>query len=214
LLLLVDYADRWPLTDLSWLFHNGLLRQQTPVRVLLIGRSVGGWPALRGKLDRLRKNIDTSDQFLAPIPGDGPARADMFAAARDCFTRHYAQAPPVPPEPPQPLDAPEFGLTLAVHMAALVAVDAVVSGRSLPTDMVGLTTYLLDREQENWRQLYENADRGLDHQTSDREMARAVFAAVLAGPSATATATTVIETLMPQASASSYGAGLLSVHCP
>ncbi|MEU6251435.1 tetratricopeptide repeat protein [Streptomyces sp. NPDC047043] len=201
LLLLVDYADRWPLTDLSWLFHNTLLRREAPVRVLLVGRSVGGWPALRDRLDRLRENIDTSDQLLAPLPGDGPARADMFAVARDSFTRHYAQAPSVPPEPPQPLDAPEFGLTLAVHMAALVAVDAAVSGRSLPTDMVGLTTYLLDREQENWRQLYENADRGLDHRTSDRAMARAVFAAVLAGPAVTATATDIIGTIMPQASA-------------
>ncbi|GAA3569135.1 hypothetical protein GCM10022222_61640 [Amycolatopsis ultiminotia] len=198
-LVLVDYADRWPLSDLSWLFHNRLLRQRVPARVLLIGRSVRGWPALRGKLDRLRENIDTSDQHLAPLPEDGPARDRMFTAARDSFARHYpAFGRPDLIGPPESLGRPDFGLTLAVHMAALVAVDAAARGRRPPGDMIGCTVYLLDREHENWRQLYENADGGLDFRTDDRTMARAVFTATLAGPVDRQTAGGILARFIPE----------------
>lgn len=201
-LLLVDYADRWPLSDLSWLFHNRLLRRPVPVRVLLIGRSASGWPALRGKLDQLREGIDTSDLYLAPLPDDGSARDRMFTAARDCFAVHYPDVTdPRAIAPPGPLSTPGFGLTLVVHMAALVAVDAAARGRRPPGDVVGLTVYLLDREHENWRQLYENSGHGLDFRTSDAVMARAVFAAILAGPADRQAALGVLELLMPRAPA-------------
>ena len=39
LLLLVDYADRWPLTHLTWLFSNAVFHQQVPTRLLLLARS-------------------------------------------------------------------------------------------------------------------------------------------------------------------------------
>ncbi|UKY48165.1 tetratricopeptide repeat protein [Streptomyces inhibens] len=199
-LLLVDYADRWPISDLSWLFHNRLLRRSVPARILLIGRSASGWPALRGKLNQLRESIDTSDQHLPPLPDDGSARDRMFTTARECFTRHYPHlTDPHAITPPGPLGHPDFGLTLAVHMAALVAVDAAAHGRRAPADVVGLTVYLLDREHENWRQLYENAERGLGFRTPDAVMARTVFAATLAGPTHRQAARTVLELLMPQA---------------
>jgi tetratricopeptide (TPR) repeat protein len=199
-LLLVDYADRWSLSDLKWLFGNMLLRQSVPARVLLIGRSAGGLPAVRGMLNGFRENIDTSDQFLPPVPDDGDTRAQMFGVARNCFARHYPEVPRSDTlEPPGPLSGPDFGLTLALHMAALVAVDAAAHGRTPPTGMVGLTTYLLDREHENWRQLYENADRGLDYRTPDSVMARTVFTAILAGPATTTAAgSTILDTVMPQ----------------
>jgi len=38
ILLIVDHADRWPLTDLTWLLANKVLRQGVPARVLLIAR--------------------------------------------------------------------------------------------------------------------------------------------------------------------------------
>jgi hypothetical protein len=60
-LILIDYADRWPLTDLRWLFQNTLLRQGIPARVLLIARSASAWPTVRVKLAKLRENVDTSD---------------------------------------------------------------------------------------------------------------------------------------------------------
>ncbi|MEV5576599.1 tetratricopeptide repeat protein [Spirillospora sp. NPDC052269] len=199
-LLVVDYADRWSQTDLTWLFHNRILRGQVPARVLLIGRSASGWPALTGALDRFRENIDTSDQFLAPLPDDGDVRRRMFDAARDSFIQHYPQARGTI-GPPTVLTDSGFGLTLTLHMAALAAVDAAAFGRTPPSDMVGLTTYLLGREHENWQSLYESADRGLDHRTSGEVMARAVFTAILAGPVTVAEADTFLATVMPAADA-------------
>ncbi|MET9494221.1 tetratricopeptide repeat protein [Streptomyces sp. NPDC006552] len=202
ILLLVDYADRWPLADLSWLLHNRILRHSVPARVLLIGRSATGWPALRGKLGQFRENIDTSDQFLPPLPDDGSARRHMFTTACECFARHYPQIDDARSITPRDaLDDPDSGVTLVVHMAALVAVDAAAHGRRAPADTVGRTVYLLDREHENWRQLYENARHGLDFRTPDKDMARAVFAATLVGPADRRTATSVIERLMPHAPA-------------
>jgi tetratricopeptide (TPR) repeat protein len=181
-LLLVDYADRWPASHLSWLFQNGVLRQSVPVRVLLAARSVDAWPALRAKLNRLGASVDTSDQALSPLSHEHGDRAVMFEAARTGFARHYpGLARPAEIAPPATLEDPDFGLTLAVHMAALVAVDALAHGRRVPADMVGLTTYLLDREHENWRQLHENREVGLSYGTPSSVMARAVFTAVLTG---------------------------------
>jgi tetratricopeptide (TPR) repeat protein len=198
-LILIDYADRWPLTDLSWLFNNTLLNPGIPRRVLLIARSVFEWRSVSNTLHNLRKNIDASDQLLPSLPGDGPARGQMFAVARDCFARLYPEvAEPSAIGPPGPLGRGEFELTLAVHMAALVAVDAAACGRKPPADMLGLTVYLLDREYANWRQLYENADRGLDYRTPDRTMARTVFASVLTGAVTASTATKVLGIVMPE----------------
>lgn len=181
-LLLVDYADRWPVGHLNWLFRNGLLRQSVPVRVLLLARSVQGWPALRGALNRLRLGVETSDQLLALLPGEDGTRGRMFRAARDCFARLYPDRSAGDVACPVDLAHPDFGLTLATHMAALVAVDAQARGRTPPRDMLGLTGYLLDREQENWRQLHENRAHGLDFRTPDQVMGRVVFTAILTGP--------------------------------
>ncbi len=199
-LLIVDYADRWPLSDLSWLFSNMLLRQSVPARVLLIGRSASGWRAVRGRLDQFRENIETSDQLLEPLPHEGPDRGRMFAVARDCFARHYPEiSEPLLVEPLGPLDHPDYGLTLMVHMAALVAVDAAARRRKPPDDMLGLTAYLLDREHENWKQLFENSASGLDYQTPDTVMARVVFISVLCGPVDRPAATALLGRLMPDA---------------
>ncbi|WP_058041122.1 tetratricopeptide repeat protein [Streptomyces roseifaciens] len=198
-LVLVDYADRWPVSHLSWLFHNRLLRQGVPARILLIGRSAHGWPAVRGQLNRLRENIETSDQLLRPLPAEGDERGRMFVAARTCFAARYPGIPDVESiAPPGPLGHDDFGLTLAVQMAALVAVDARAHGRRPPGDMTGLTAYLLDREHENWRQLHENAAAGLPHRTADHVMRRAVFTAVLTGAVTRPAGRAVLGRLIPE----------------
>ncbi|MFI9812592.1 tetratricopeptide repeat protein [Saccharothrix variisporea] len=201
-LLLVDYADRWPLSDLSWLFQNRLLHQAVPARVLLPARSANGWPAVQAKLHKLQRDVDTSARKLPPLPDVGGHREHMFTTARDCFARHYPEVTrPDALAPPGPLHHPDFGLTLAVQMAALVALDAQAHGRTAPADMVGLTTYLVNREHENWRQLYENGDAGLDFRTSDSVMARTVFTAILTGATHTQAARTVLDAVMPDESA-------------
>ncbi|MFC8447884.1 hypothetical protein [Kitasatospora sp. NPDC057223] len=199
LLLIVDYADRWPLSHLTWLLSNALLHHPAvPARVLMIARDNGPWPAVRAALADHRAG--TSAQALAPL-GDGGAdpgdlRGRMFRAALDGFAARYEARAPGPAAPPPWLDGPEFGLTLAVHMAALVTVDARSTGRRTPTDMAGLTLYLLDREHLHWARRHGDGTHRLGegtHRPGSRAapepwatppevMNRVVFTAALTGP--------------------------------
>ncbi|MCX5613504.1 MULTISPECIES: ATP-binding protein [unclassified Streptomyces] len=192
-LLLVDYADRWPDAHLRWLFHNGLLLGELPARILLIARSVRPWPALRAQLSRQRRATDLSDQPLDPLSGQLGERGRMFEAARRSFAAHYPDPAALDDlRPPyEDLARPDFGLTLAVHMAALTAVDARAGGREPPAGLAGMTAYLLDREHENWRRPSEHDtdDTGgastAGPEDDDRralDLARTVFTAVLTGP--------------------------------
>ena len=185
LLLVVDYADRWPVSHLRWLFHNALFHQAVPTRLLLLARSVHTWSAVRAELEELR--AETGEFPLGPL-GGGTARerverrAEMFRVARDCLAERYGVPDPTAIEPPLPLSHPGFDLTLTLHMAALTAVDAHVRGLRPPDDMAGLSVYLLDRERKHWTRLYENRLEGLDFATPPSDMARAVFTAALTGP--------------------------------
>lgn len=190
LLLIVDYADRWPLTHLTWLLSNAVLhRSGVPARVLLLGRSADVWPAVRAAL--ANHQAGTSSQRLPELAGDTGQRADMFDAARDGFARRYGLEDAAGIEPPAPLSDSDFGLTLAVHVAALVAVDAHVAGRRPPADMANLTIYLLDRENLHWANLFE----GRGSRTPPAVMNRTVFTAALTGPGPRAPATSVLESL-------------------
>lgn len=223
LLLLVDYADRWALTSLTWLFSNALLHQpEVPTRVLLLARGTDPWPALRAAL--ANEQVDVSTQPLGPLGTEGGRglegrgqgqdgqgqdgqdqdgqgqggrgqrrddRSPMFRAARDGFATRYGIDPPSR----QPdLSQPDFGLTLAVHMAALVAVDAQATGRRAPEDLAGLTVYLLDREQLGWALLHEK--RGASRVTvPPAVMNQVVFAASLGGAQPTGRGTLLVEEL-------------------
>ncbi|MEU9124883.1 tetratricopeptide repeat protein [Streptomyces sp. NPDC048506] len=188
LLVVVDYADRWPLSALTWLSSNALLHHPTlRTRVLLLARGADGWPSVRAALAQVQ--ADTSAHLLEPLgEGEGgvDVRARMFRAARDSFAAHVGvRAAGL--EPPGPLAHPDFGLTLALHMAALVAVDAAATGIRAPRDMAGLTVYLLDREHLHWRIRYEDAGReragaGSGFATPPETMNRTVFLAALSGP--------------------------------
>ncbi len=179
-LLIVDYADRWPPSHLAWLFSNSLLHRRIPARLLLIARTASVWTAVRAGLDSYQ--AETSDQSLGPLPNEPGGRQLMFNAARDAFASRYGVADPAVIRPPDLLAHSDFGLTLAVHMAALVAVDAASCGERPPEDVAGLTTYLLDRERRHWTRMYENRAEGLEFTTRPTTMARAVFTAALTGP--------------------------------
>lgn len=173
-LLVVDYADRWPHSHLTWLFSNAMLhRPEVPARILLLGRTADAWPSVRGAL--ANQQASTSSQALAPLPATDASRVRMYDAARDSFARHYQAEGDLPAT--GELGDDGFGLTLTVHMRALVAVDAHVAGRRPPTDMAGLTLYLLDREHQHWANLH-SAGRV---STAPEVMNRAVFAAALTG---------------------------------
>ena len=178
-LLIIDYADRWPASHLAWLFSNALLHQHLPARLLLIARAANAWPAVRAGLEA--HQASTSDQVLAPLADEPGGRRRMFTVARDAFASHYNITDPSVIQPPGTLSGADFGLTLAVHMAALAAVDAAYRGVGAPADMSGLTAYLLDRERHHWTRLYENRAEGLEFGTAPTVMARTVFTAALTG---------------------------------
>ncbi|GGZ80074.1 tetratricopeptide repeat protein [Streptomyces bluensis] len=200
LLLVVDYADRWPLTHLTWLLSNALLHQTTVrTRILLLGRTDDSWPAVRAAL--ANHQAGTSAQLLSPLPSQeaGP-RAQMFRAARDSFAVRYGLTSPAGITPPGSLERPDFGLTLAVHIAALVAVDAHATGRRPPDDMAGLTIYLLDREHLHWVHLYGDETHEIrpgerTYRTPPQVMNQTVFTAALTGSLESSTGTAVLKTL-------------------
>ncbi|MET9314637.1 tetratricopeptide repeat protein [Kribbella sp. NPDC003505] len=196
LLLVVDYADRWPLTHLTWLFSNALLhRPGVPVRVLLIGRTLDSWPPVRAAL--VDYQAETSAQLLPPL-NDG-SRSEMFRSARDGYATVYEIDEPDSVVLP-PLGHDDFGLPLALHMAALVAVDAHAGGQRAPTDVAGLTCYLLDREHLHWTRRYGDQAHRLgpaasNYRTPPEVMNRAVFTAALTGSVPPATGTAVLDKL-------------------
>ncbi|MGV9565779.1 tetratricopeptide repeat protein [Streptomyces sp. NPDC003480] len=184
-LVLIDYADRWPPSHLSWLLSNKLFDKPVPTRVLMIARSLQGWNAVRA--DAHHRQAHTSELLLRPLGANGTLdeRERMFAVARDCFVERYAAKhtilDPSAIPPPSVLREPEFGLTLAIHMAALVEVDARACRKSPPSvqNMAGLSAYLLEREERHWAHLFEN--EGLDFTTAPGDMAQTVLTAILTG---------------------------------
>lgn len=198
LLVLVDYADRWSLTGLTYLFKNTLLHQaEVPTRVLMVSRSHDPWPGVRKVLDRYQ--AATSSQALPALDWRSGARAEMFDAARDSFAAIHGLADSSAITAHAALDDPGLGLTLAVHMAALVAVDAHVNGLPAPADVPGLTLYLLDREQAHWARSHRGADpsdtRLSNFRTPPAAMNRIVFASALTGPLPRADAVAVLDVL-------------------
>jgi tetratricopeptide (TPR) repeat protein len=198
LLMIVDYADRWPLTHLTWLFSNAILHQVgLPTRILLIARSANGWPAVQAALANHQAGMTMHS--LEALP-DEHGRADMFAAARDSFAIHYDLDATQGIDPPGPLDDPDMGLTLAVHMAALVAVDAYVHGQHPRLDLAGLTMYLLNREHLHWANLYGDSTHELNlanrtFHTPPEAMNQVVFTAVLTGAVTRSMGTVILDGL-------------------
>jgi tetratricopeptide (TPR) repeat protein len=180
-LMIVDYADRWPLTDLILLLANKVLRQGVPARVLLIARGTDGWPGVRAIL---ADDAAASDQQLLALETQHRQREEMFTAAWRSFAAVYGISdPPAVPEAGL-LDNPDMGLTLAIHMAALVDVDSRLAGREPPRGMEAMTVYLLDRENLHWASLYGETGRHSDrpYRTPPEVMNRTVFTAAMTGP--------------------------------
>ena len=195
LLLIIDYADRWSLDDLRWLFSNALLDHQVPTRLLLLARSTGPWPAIRGSLTQRR--AATSELQLAAVAHNATTqdRRRIFTTARDCFASRYGITDPTRIKAPPSLQHPSFGNILSLHMAALVRVDAYARGLIPPRDPADLSAYLLDREYMHWESMYESGLRGADFQTPRGVMARVVFTAALAGPATYEGGTALLDSL-------------------
>lgn len=123
-LVVADYAERWPVTDLLELLTDAA-RQGARTRVLLAARPAGAWwQPLANRLDRI--GVSATALALPSLTDDrdtGPEQ--LFVDARD----HFAAALDVPGTgsltAPTAVLAGDPGLrhVLAVHMAALAAVD-------------------------------------------------------------------------------------------
>ncbi|MEW1735853.1 tetratricopeptide repeat protein [Nocardia beijingensis] len=195
-LLLVEYADRWPLSDLTWLFSNSLFYKGVPTRFLLLARSRRSWSAVRSTLVELMADADTYELLQLSNANKMRERLRMFVAARDSFARHYyfSDVRDVQQIVPETLDRPDFGSILTIQMAALAAVDSYVYGDGrVPADVAGLTGYLLDRERKHWTRLYESRLKGVDFATPPSVMARAVFTAAMLGPTVQPNGAQVME---------------------
>ncbi|MGA5134394.1 hypothetical protein ACPCTO_31835 [Streptomyces olivoreticuli] len=178
-LLVIDYAERWPRPDLHMLLEMLAARPGERLRVLLLARSAGtwwtGWQHDLGKLDYCPETITLptlSDQHTGE-------RKEAFTAARDRFAAALGLADPGSVPCPGNLADDAFGLTLTIHMAALVAVDARLRGTAPPNDPVSLSQYLLDRERDYWIKLHGHSP---DVEIRPEIMAQAVYTATLTQP--------------------------------
>jgi len=174
LVLTVDYADRWPLDDLLLLLNNPLLRRPLRSRVLLVARAAGSWwPSLRHRLNKAGINVGPT-MPLSPLGETMPERREVFVVARDAFAALFGIRGALISVPKE-FEGDAFQLVLVIHMAALVAVDARRRGTIPPSDPVGMSVYLLDREHDFWHSAY-------DHEqvtTAPETMRRTVFSATL-----------------------------------
>ncbi|MEU8082669.1 tetratricopeptide repeat protein [Micromonospora sp. NPDC049101] len=183
-MVIVDYADRWPVSHLMLLLENRLLARATvPVRVLFLGRSDATWRGLTSALNA--GHLELASERLSPLTGAGDTRRHMFEVAHRAFQDGDEG---VPAGVGELLARPDFGLTLAVHMAALVAVDA----RPLPADLAGLTLSLLDREQLHWANRYGRGGR-----LRPDLMRRVVFVASVCGVRPSAEAAGLLSDALP-----------------
>ncbi|MFJ6154278.1 tetratricopeptide repeat protein, partial [Micromonospora profundi] len=183
LLLLVDYAERWPLHDLLRLLHD--CRTRAPnVRVLLLARSVNWWPTICAELPRLGYSCggDGEPQPLPALADDGLGRRALFETACRRFTEIYQPDMPAAGwpgrwQPPGGLgDEGVYGTILGIHMAALTTVDAYTRQAVPPASVGDVTRYLLDRERAYWARLHGSAPDTV------AAAARTVLVACLAGP--------------------------------
>jgi hypothetical protein len=173
ILLVVDYAERWPLTDLLELISDASGPAGQRLRVLLLARPAGSWwQGLSYRIDKM--GIGTR---LLPLPplADQVERQRIF----DTACEHFAAALGAQDIGPLPavdrgLDA---GVVLAVHMGALSAVDARRRNVTPPYDLTEVSAYLLTRERDHWQRLH---DQGRI-QVSPDAMAQTSYVAALTG---------------------------------
>ncbi|MEV6801401.1 tetratricopeptide repeat protein, partial [Micromonospora rifamycinica] len=192
LLVVVDYADRWPVSHLqSLLTHLKSMNVQAgvTVRVLLLARSTTAWwPALRTRL-RSDHQIEATSQLLPPL-GDQVDRAVLYRQARDRFATAMGVTD-TDRLPPPNLTDDTFRQVLSVHIAALVAVDAHRRNTTAPTDPHALSSYLLEREQAHWYALHHRPVE--PRPTPPQVMGRTVYLATLTAAVPRATATDLLH---------------------
>ncbi|WP_433729779.1 hypothetical protein ACQP2Y_18335 [Actinoplanes sp. CA-051413] len=171
LLIVVDYAERWPLTHLQSLLDR-YARHTGPLRVLLLARSLSWWSVADSICDKL--GIITGVPVpLEPLAGTDTERQALFEAACRRFAEIYGlPASTAFAVPGGPADR-AYGSVLTVHMAALAVVDAYAQHQLAPRGARDLSRYLLNREYHYWTVLHG------EHRSATA--ARAAFIACITG---------------------------------
>ncbi|MDG4766159.1 tetratricopeptide repeat protein [Solwaraspora sp. WMMD406] len=177
LLVIVDYAERWPAEDLRDLFKDQLLRQGVPTRLLLLARPESTLWQHQHDLTTLGYAADVT---ALPPAADSPAnRRRIFAEAADRFGYAYG-IDTGSIQPPADLAAGlAYRQILVIHMAALVTVDAAARQRTAPTGDRDLSAYLLRREVDHWHKLHEQQTSFV---TTPQVLSRTVCTATLTRP--------------------------------
>ncbi|MGW6888124.1 tetratricopeptide repeat protein [Streptomyces chartreusis] len=178
-LIIVDYAERWPEDDLWSFIRNSMDHWKLPLRFLLLSRPAGvWWEQVEYLLDK-HLDLDAEAVRLPPMGTRLKERERAFLAARDAFAARLGVSRPKSIGPPPGLISdPAYSLILTIHMAALAAVDARHRRTSAPVDPARLSSYLLQRERDHWR----NLERTKRIRTDAETLESAVYAASLCGP--------------------------------
>ncbi|MEU9413304.1 tetratricopeptide repeat-containing protein [Streptomyces sp. NPDC048281] len=178
-LFVIDYAERWPQQDLQALLERLAAQHRSRVRILLLARSAGTWWTT-WQHDLNDANYRTDAIELPTLPNERTdTREEAFTTARDCFAAALGLPDPETVTCPANLTDDAFGLTLTIHMAALVAVDARLRSTAAPDDPARLSQYLLQREYAYWAKLHNDSP---DVAIRPEIMAQAVYTATLTRP--------------------------------
>lgn len=176
ILLVIDYADRWPADDLRLVLNHYVQRQELPVRVLALARSATSWWAgLAAAFEDV--GCHTAVMRLDPVDELAGQRHRLFTEARAAFSDFLGhEGLAFGAELPR-LEGKGYGTVLALHMAALADVFAAASGTTAPTAIDQVSRYLIGREYLHWGQ-----QRSARQITSSNEaLASAVITAILIG---------------------------------
>ncbi|MGH3760192.1 tetratricopeptide repeat protein [Actinophytocola sp.] len=171
-LVVVDYAERWPLDALVSMIRSVTTRNREHlVRILLLARTRAHvWTSLRPELDRLPLELAEPLEVADLVSGLADRAAAFTVAAQEFQAAMELSSTGVPvPD----LDAPEFGSVLNLHMSALAAVCADHDQVRRP-ELTELSGFLLNHEARYW----PNGTAGV---TRD-DAASSVFLATLFGP--------------------------------
>jgi hypothetical protein len=182
-LIVVDYAERWPRTHLKRLLEQCRSRGVRRLRVLLLARPAGyWWKALTNPL--LKLGATRSALRLGPLADTVSQRRAAFVIARDRFARTMGVTGTAGLRPMGSLADDAYGLALTLHMAALVVVDAHSRKVPVPGGPGRLSEYLVRREYDHWQTLHDNGRLSVPPPTMARLVALATLTQSLPYPDA------------------------------
>lgn len=194
LLLLVNYAEQWPAARLDALIDDH--RREARVRILLLSRSAGPWWQQFTYRLRRRGLSAGGSWALGALAIDQEQRPNLFTDAARAFAGCLGAD--VIPEPPEDLADDRFASALTLHTAALVLVHAARAGAAAPESY---SAYLLDREEDLWREL-SSSRRDF---SSAQDIAHITYVAALTRAMPAADAERAVEALRGRLSGSTRG---------